>query len=958
MKKSTLSQAKNTVKNDMTAHFSNIAESIRLFLEKPLCLAVEFARLPFNHFDIEIFIDARFSGHVPINIDNINDGAQTKVIWPIPSQFHDGAQHVYQAILKINGEFVRSDLTIFRVPNFRCAIDYATTDIIEGWVYRNDGDGVPDFALFFGGREVARIQTDIPRPDVASAFKTNSDVGFRIRLPPDLMPHGGILEIRDKQSDCGVAEVAISNIYEALELCAFEMAKSKAPHARAALFATVSRVMSNAAAGTDFVMRNLPNHRRDARQENISIIIPIYRGLSETIECVESVLNAVNETKVDIYLVNDKSPDTEISKYLEELESRGVPELKIMHRSKNGGFSEAVNIGMIAAGSRDVILLNSDTVVFDRWIDRIALAAAQDMRIGTVTPLSNNAEICSAPYLGRASTVANIEVAATINLAAGRCNRDDPVVDIPVGVGYCIYIRRSCIADVGLFDASVWGKGYGEEVDFCLKAAALGWRNVVATNTYVVHRGEVSFGVDKSQKVAEASRLINERYPFYNERISRFFAEDPIRQARRAVNLDILAQRLPARKILHVTHGFGGGTETYVNALRALCSENDISSIMLRSDRNGRVLIEIESDQMDGYSIFDKVHIEEYEISEIEKLKSDLIKFDIAHVHIHSLLGIPPKLGIWLTENYQYDVTVHDYLWVCPRVTLSRQLGSYCGEPKVEECDGCVRTFGVHSGAAGLLRSVGGGVSEYREELGKVLSRATNVYVGTKDVEDRIGRYVSSVKFQRGGHPGDFGHKPVRRRESIVKEHADEVRVALIGGLSDIKGFHKVRACATEAIRSGLPLRFIVMGETMNTEVLSQLGNVTVLGAYREEELYDLIERYQPDLSFFPGQVPETFSYTLSHSFAFGLWPIVTDIGALQERVRSTGFGTVLPAAATVHSTLDLLLSLGIRVRSGPIPKPPELEPMNVPNYVSLRRRGGRRIKVVKPERQVSGRKN
>ena len=45
---------------------------------------------------------------------------------------------------------------------------------------------------------------------------------------------------------------------------------------------------------------------------------------------------------------------------------------------------------------RDVIL-NADTEVNAGWVDRLAAHAAREAHVGTITPFSNNATICSYP---------------------------------------------------------------------------------------------------------------------------------------------------------------------------------------------------------------------------------------------------------------------------------------------------------------------------------------------------------------------------------------------------------------------------------------------------------------------------------------------------------------------------------------------------------------------------------
>jgi GT2 family glycosyltransferase len=54
-------------------------------------------------------------------------------------------------------------------------------------------------------------------------------------------------------------------------------------------------------------------------------------------------------------------------------------------------------------------------------------------------------------------------------------------------------VRRAALDAVGDFDAATFGAGYGEENDFCLRAHAHGWRNVLCDDAYVAHVGGQSF---------------------------------------------------------------------------------------------------------------------------------------------------------------------------------------------------------------------------------------------------------------------------------------------------------------------------------------------------------------------------------------------------------------------------------------------------------------------------------
>ena len=71
----------------------------------------------------------------------------------------------------------------------------------------------------------------------------------------------------------------------------------------------------------------------------------------------------------------------------------------LFENAVNLGFVGTVNLGMQKHEGRDVVLLNSDTLVADGWLDRLITAAYSEKNIATVTPFSNNASIVSFPKI-------------------------------------------------------------------------------------------------------------------------------------------------------------------------------------------------------------------------------------------------------------------------------------------------------------------------------------------------------------------------------------------------------------------------------------------------------------------------------------------------------------------------------------------------------------------------------
>jgi GT2 family glycosyltransferase len=95
-----------------------------------------------------------------------------------------------------------------------------------------------------------------------------------------------------------------------------------------------------------------------------------------------------------------------------------------------------------------------------------------------------------------------------------------------------MFLRRAALRAIGGFDAETFGKGYGEENDWCLRAEAHGWRHVLCDDAYVVHRGHASFAATGLAPGGENLRRLNARWPGYNERIARFILDDPLRAHR------------------------------------------------------------------------------------------------------------------------------------------------------------------------------------------------------------------------------------------------------------------------------------------------------------------------------------------------------------------------------------------------------------------------------------------
>ena len=96
-------------------------------------------------------------------------------------------------------------------------------------------------------------------------------------------------------------------------------------------------------------------------------------------------------------------------------------------------------------------------------------------------------------------------------------------------------ISAACRAKVGLFDIENFPRGYGEENDFCMRAASAGFRNVLCTNSYVAHEGGVSFSESTQALMKIGGERLLAKHPTYDAQVSDWIARDPVRARREAI---------------------------------------------------------------------------------------------------------------------------------------------------------------------------------------------------------------------------------------------------------------------------------------------------------------------------------------------------------------------------------------------------------------------------------------
>jgi glycosyltransferase involved in cell wall biosynthesis len=150
-------------------------------------------------------------------------------------------------------------------------------------------------------------------------------------------------------------------------------------------------------------------------------------------------------------------------------------------------------------------------------------------------------------------------------------------------------------------------------------------------------------------------------------------------------------------------------------------------------------------------------------------------------------------------------------------------------------------------------------------------------------------------------HPESRDGVPAEARAGTDDE------IILLGAIGPHKGSAKLLELTTRARLTHPHISFRVIGFTNIDRELLAVGNVTITGAYKPDELPHHLAQARGRLALFLPSWPETYSYTLSEAVKHGLIPLVPDIGAPAERVRDAQFGVVFPFPAETETLLHLI---------------------------------------------------
>lgn len=620
----------------------------------------------------------------------------------------------------------------------------------------------------------------------------------------------------------------------------------------------------------------------------VTVLVPVHNALEHTMACLQAVRRHLPDD-ADILVIDDASTDEDVLPTLQRW-AAGDARVTVTANHENLGFTRTVNRGLQESPGRDVVLLNSDTVVPSLWLHRLRTAAYLFDDVATVTPLSDNAGAFSAPVVGEANDLGGPEGCEQVSMALrGRGEIEFPTT--PTGNGFCMYIRRAALDDCGLLDADRFPRGYGEENDLCLRMRQQGWTHLVEPTVVVHHVKSVSFGEERQELATAGRAALDAHHPEYTGLVRQWVPSTAMERARANVALEA-ATRQPTRpRMLYVVHAGSGGTPATTEDLaNGMATWYD--SLVLTSDTGHLRLYELVDGRLrtlEKHSLSEPIRFGQTSRADYLAIVAQiLVRFGIERVHARHLVKHTfDAVRAARATALPTVLSLHDFYYVCPTIHLMDEKGRFCGGVCTSGDGDCpIGMSWIADDAPKLKHS---GVHWWRERTGPLLEQVDAIVTTSRSARDT---YLNAFP-QLAGRITIIEHgRDVKRRSDLVTHPSAGGRIRLLfpGNIDAHKGADVIRELRQLDTDGRLEIHFAGNVRSLYNDV-PHVNH----GPYEREGFTDLVAQVRPTFIGVLSTCSETYCHTLTEAWGAGVPVIGTDMGAVGERLRRHGGGFIVP---------------------------------------------------------------
>lgn len=244
----------------------------------------------------------------------------------------------------------------------------------------------------------------------------------------------------------------------------------------------------------------------------VSIIILTFNQLKHTKLCLQSIEKFTPQPH-ELILVDNGSNDGTLD-YLRKY-ANDHNNVRVISNKENLGFAAGNNQGLAVAEGNYVLMINNDTIVTDGWLGRMLSVFERYPEVGIVGPVSNNV---SGPQQVKEASYRSLEDMPSF-AEKWSAEHAGESMEYQRVVGFCLLAGREVIDRIGGLDER-FGSGNFEDDDFCLRAAAAGYKARIALDAFIHHTGSQTFkgaGINYQQSLLRNWEIFKKKWKIPQE---------------------------------------------------------------------------------------------------------------------------------------------------------------------------------------------------------------------------------------------------------------------------------------------------------------------------------------------------------------------------------------------------------------------------------------------------------
>lgn len=353
------------------------------------------------------------------------------------------------------------------------------------------------------------------------------------------------------------------------------------------------------------------------------------------------------------------------------------------------------------------------------------------------------------------------------------------------------------------------------------------------------------------------------------------------------------------RRVLMVTHPWGGGTEKNVRELIfAFQNEMDPCPFEFRiatlTDSGIHLERFTQNANIEEFFFPYSFSVSSNNVSSFKSPMDQLLRivevFSIDMIHFHhfvfsgDILEIVPHIAI------PYVVTLHDYYSICPTVNLLNTDGNFC-----YACDPILDQTTEYMACMRKLKLSPEVLFLHREKFSNFFERAAAIVLPNSSMETYIRKIFERLPNLRVIEHGQMSQPSFKIEDSVniqtasvISRDKKRLNVLLLGNITYHKGLKILAELCNDKFCKEF-IKFDLLGSSHK-----RIPNVCYLGPYSSTDVHSLISENEYDFSLQLSITAESFSYTISELILSRIPIICFDLGAQAERVRRLNAGWVV----------------------------------------------------------------